>query len=373
MKVLYSCLSKSWGGMEMFTITAVRELLNRNIETELVCIKNSPIYMEAVKDKILTIPIKSFNYCNPIQIIKFSKIVGRRNYSLVHTQYSKDLWLFVPALKFAKSNIPLFLTKQMGSFIVKKDFLHKKLYNRVTKIFAISTVIKNNLIETCPVSEGKIIILHNAVDTKKFSPENGQREKIRTEFNIKGDEIAIGMLARFTPGKGHEEFLYAAKKLIEIYGNLKFMIVGDPSRGEDNYGLKIKELATTYNLSDKIIFTGFRTDTVDILSAMDIFAFPSHSEAFGIALVEAMSMALPSVCSDSDGILDIAVDNETSLLFENKNTDSLIEKLKLLIENNDMRSNLGLNARQRAIEHFDLKSLSDKVVDYYKTFSSKNQ
>ncbi|MBN2570850.1 MAG: glycosyltransferase family 4 protein [Ignavibacteriales bacterium] len=368
MKVLYSCLSKSWGGMEMFTITAVKELLNRDIETELACIKDSPIHHEAIKNDIKTISIKSFNYFNPIQIIKFFKIIKHMNYSLIHTQYSKDLWLLVPALKIAKSKIPLFLTKQMGSFIIKKDYLHKKLYKRVTKIFAISNVIKKNLIETCPVDEDKIIILHNAVDTKKFSPENGHRGKIRKEFQIAENEIVIGMLARFTPGKGHEEFLFAASELNKKYDNLKFMIVGDPSRDEDNYGLKIKKLAGTYKLGDKIIFTGFRTDTVDILSSMDIFAFPSHSEAFGIALVEAMSMSLPSVCSNSDGILDIAINGETSLLFENRNAFDLKEKLEILIQKQDMRKELGYNARQRAIQYFDLKFLSDKVIEYYKKF-----
>ena len=55
-----------------------------------------------------------------------------------------------------------------------------------------------------------------------------------------------------------------------------------------------------------------------MLSAFDIFVFPSHAESFGIALAEAMAMGKPSVCSNAEGILDIAIDKETSLLFENK-------------------------------------------------------
>ena len=54
----------------------------------------------------------------------------------------------------------------------------------------------------------------------------------------------------------------------------------------------------------------------EVLSAMDIFLFPSHAEAFGVALVEAMAMAKPSVSTNSDGILDITVDNETGYLFK---------------------------------------------------------
>ena len=60
--------------------------------------------------------------------------------------------------------------------------------------------------------------------------------------------------------------------------------------------------------------------------ALDIFVFPSHAESFGIALAEAMAVGKPSVCSNAEGVLDIAVDGETSLLFENKNAEDLTKK-----------------------------------------------
>ena len=98
---------------------------------------------------------------------------------------------------------------------------------------------------------------------------------------------------------------------------------------------------------------------------MDIFVFPSHSEAFGIALAEAMSMAKPSVCSNADGILDIAVDNETSYLFENKNAGDLLIKIELLLNSPDTRVKFGKAARKRAIENFNIDVLTDKVISIY--------
>ncbi|NWG28392.1 MAG: glycosyltransferase family 4 protein, partial [Ignavibacteriaceae bacterium] len=267
-------------------------------------------------------PFKASGYFHPITILKLALLIRQNNYSLVHTQASKDLWLLVPALTLANSKIPLFLTKQVGSFIIKKDFFHNLLYKRIRKIFSISTAIKNNLIETTSVKPEDIIILPNGIDIHRFNPEKVNRNKVREEFKITKNEIVIGMLARFTPGKGHEEFLLAAKELNINYNNLKFLIVGEPSRGEIEYADKIKKLAVEYNLTN-LIFTGFRSDTPEVLAAMDIFAFPSHSEAFGIALVEAMAMAKPSVCSNTEGVLDIAVDEETSYLFETKNAEDL--------------------------------------------------
>ena len=364
MKILYSCLSKSWGGLEMFTLTSIQQLLKRDIAVELICSADSRIHIEANNLGIMLHPVKASGYFHPITTFKISLLLRNSKYSLVHTQASKDLWLLVPALILSNIKIPLFLTKQVGSFIVKKDFLHRQLYKRVRKIFAISTVIKQNLIETTPVKPQNIIIVPNGININRFDPEKIDNKKVRKEFKISSEEIVIGMLARFTPGKGHEEFLESAKELNKEYKNLRYLIVGEPSRGEAEYAEKIKQLANDYGLSN-IIFTGFRGDTPEVLHSMDIFAFPSHSEAFGIALVEAMAMKKPSVCSRAEGVLDIAVDNDTAYLFENKNAADLNAKLKLLIDSEATRRRFGENARKRVFENFDIDKITYKVVDIY--------
>jgi len=364
MKILYSCLSKSWGGMEMFTLTAIKQLLKRNISVELLCIGESRIHIEANNVGIIIHPIKLSGVIHPYSTLKVASVLRRSRFDLVHTQASKDLWLLVPALKILRSKIPLILTKQVGSFIIKKDFFHRWIYNRLNFALAISNVIKKNLLETCPLTEEKILLVHNGIDIEKFNPSRTDFKNIRAEFEIHQDEIVVGMLARFSPGKGHKEFLSAAKELNKKYSRLKFMIVGEASRGENDYAESIKRLAEDLNLSN-IIFTGYRADTPDILNAMDIFVFPSHNEAFGIALTEAMAMGKPSVCADADGILDIAVDGETSYLFKNKNPEDLLEKIGRLIISKDQRLKFGEAARKRAAENFDLEKLTTKVIGIY--------
>jgi len=350
----------------MFTLTAVEMLMNRNIEVKLLCYPDSQIHKGALDRSIKCFPLKAASYFHPSEIMKLARLFREKNFDIAHTQASKDLWIIVPALKLSGSRAPLFITKQVGSFIIKKDFLHRFIYNRVDTAFAISRVIKNNLIESTPLSEDKIEILHNGIVIDKFNPPNARRTQVRNEFGIDKEEIVIGMLARFSWGKGHEEFLFAAKELVEKYDNSKFMIVGEPSRGEDEYARKIKALARNYQLADRVIFTGFRADTPDVLSAMDIFAFPSHSEAFGIALVEAMAMGLPCVCSNSDGVLDIAIDGKTSFLFEKQNGEDLKNKLSRLLEDKELRNKFGKNARERVLNNFDIELLTDKVITYYR-------
>lgn len=352
----------------MFTLTAVKQLLNRNINVELLCTAESRIHIEANNLGLILHPVNASGYFHPFTILKLSSIIRRGEYDLIHTQASKDLWQIVPALKLLKKKIPVILTKQLGSFIVKKDFLHKWIYNSVTLAFAISSVIKKNLIETTPLPEGKIKILHNGIDVEKFNPANVDSNKVRNEFGIKQNEILIGMLARFSPGKGHEIFLEAAKNLSAKFDNLKFMIVGEASRGENEYENKIKKIAGE---KKNIIFTGFRGDTPEVLAALDIFVFPSHAEAFGIALAEAMAMGKPAAASNSDGILDLVVDGETGFLFENKNAADLENKIEELIKSAEKRKKFGEAARKRAVEYFNIEVLTDKVIEEYKKILNK--
>ena len=371
MKIFYSCLSKSWGGMEMITLTFIRKLLERNFRVELLCIEESRMQIEANNLGLIIHPVRATGYLHPFTTLKISSLIKKNKYDLIHTQASKDLWLLVPALKIAQSKIPLFLTKHMGSFIVKKDFMHRFLYERVTKAFAISTVIKNNLMDTTPLVSDKIELLYNGVDVVKFNPEIAKRESIRKEFKISENEIVIGMIARFSPGKGHEEFLESVKILSSKLSNLKFIIVGEASRGEDEYANSIKSLAEKLAIKN-IIFAGFRSDTPDVLSALDIFIFPSHAEAFGLALIEAMAMEKPSVCANADGVLDIAVDGKTNLLFQNKNADDLAAKTEQLIVDEKKRLLMGKAARERVLKMFDIEIITNKTIQFYNQSINKN-
>jgi glycosyltransferase involved in cell wall biosynthesis len=365
MKILLTCLSQSWGGMEMYSLHTASTLAQSGFEVDILCFPNSRLHIEAAKINLKTITLDFHNYFSPVNIIKLNKILRTNSYDLIHAEASKDLWLIVPSLQLSFLNTPLILTKHVGSAVIKKDPLHRWIYKRVNLALAISKVIKNNLAETTPIPGYKIILLHDAIDTDKFNPDNIRKGKIRNEFNIRDNDILIGMNARFSPGKGHEEFLYAANKLLHRFTNIKFLVVGGSSRGEDIYAEKIKAIAVSLGLEESVIFTGFRNDIPDLLASLDIFVFPSHAEAFGIALVEAMSMRLPSVCTNSDGILDIAVDNVTSYLFQKQNFHDLAEKLSNLINRPEERNKLGEAARVRVLENFKSELITNKLIDIY--------
>lgn len=354
----------------MVALNEIKELTKRGFSVGLLCIYESRIHIEANGLNIIIHPIKIMGKLHPIASFKVSSIIKNNGYDVIHTHASKDLWVLVPALKIIKSEAPLLLTKHVGSYIIKKDVLHTYLYNRVSCLVAISNAIRENLLDTLPVKKDKVILLHNGINMEKFDPSIVSREKMRKEFSIADDELCLGMLARFSPGKGHEEFLESAAMLNKEFRSLKYMMIGEASRGQDDYAESIKKMSRDLGVHN-IIFTGFRSDTPEVLSALDIFVFPSHSESFGLALVEAMAMGLPSVCSDTEGVPDIAVDNETSLFFNSRDKDDLCLKMKQLILSDDLRKRFSAAARKRAVEKFDMGRHIDNLLSLYKSLEKE--
>jgi glycosyltransferase involved in cell wall biosynthesis len=366
MKILQSCGSLSWGGLEITALKTSLMLSRNGHEVHLLCSCNSSLESEAKKNNIFTIPI-SFKNISLIKSIKgLIKIITHQSYKVIHTHLSHDLWAIVPALRFSGYNSKLFLSKHMGSGVRKKDILHKYLYDRVNHIFAVSDYVKRAVLMTCPVKEEKISILHPGLSLEKYNQSDYSKTVLRKELNIPENTIVIGMTSRISPGKGHEEFLKAAKILRKTTKtDMKFIIAGGASFGEEEYENKIKQLAGELGLADITLFTGFIKNLQKILAIFDIFVFPSHEESFGIALTEAMAMGLPAIASGNGGILDIAVNNRTGLLFPPKDYGALADSIKKLAENPDLRKSFGLEGRKRIEEIFKVEDELNKLEEFY--------
>lgn len=350
--------------MEMYTLTSIRKLRERGITVHFLCAPNTRLHREGEQMGFEIHTSTARSVINIWQIIRLAKTIRKEQYSIIHTHASKDLWILTPALQLAGLHTRLFLTKHVGSYIKKKDILHRWVYSRVATAFAISTVIAKNLSDTCPLPQSRIQILYDGTDMHRFSAENVDAQAVRQELGIQPGELVLGMTTRFSPGKGHEEFLEAMARLQPEFPKLRGIIVGEASFGEQAYEQQIRQRAANLHL-DNVLFTGYRKDTERMYAAMDIFVFPSHSEAFGMALVEAMAMGKPSVCSNSDGVPDIAIDNVTSLLFEKQNAGDLTEKIRQLVTQPELRDTFSRAAALRARKMFDLEIVTDQVISIY--------
>ncbi len=373
MKILQSCGSRSWGGLEMQALLISKELRKRGHDVSLLCRPRSTILKEAYSAGVPTIGMIGDDNQAFGTIKDLSKLLKSYQFDVIHTHLSHDLWWLVPALKLASSDARLFLTKHMASGVKKTDPLHRFLYGRLQGTFAISNYIRTSILNTCPVPESEVYVLPPAISLEIYDPSLFVKAEVRNELRIPENAVAAGMVGRITPGKGHEEFFRAAKRLKESSQlDFRFLVIGTASFGEEGFGHKMKDLVDELGLTGFVQFTGYRKDIPRLLSALDVLAFPSHEESFGLALIEAMAMKVPVAASASAGVLDIVVDGKTGILFPPMDYLALADCILRLASRADLREEFGKVGRKRVEELFSVNTLISNLERYYLKGQSKD-
>ena len=365
LRILQTCFSESWGGLEIQALEVTRKLQQRGHKLWLACYSKGRLADEADHQGLNVIPLDVSGYVHPLIVWRLGRFIKRRMIDVVHCQLSKDIATMVPAIKLSGRTVPLILSKRVGSYVSKKDLFHKFTYGNVDRVLAISEVIHKNVLDTTPMVPEHVLTLHDAIDTELFSPGRVDRNMVRRGFGFTDDTIVIGFVGRFSSGKGHEDLLEAAHLLSKKYRHIHFLVVGEASHGEDRYEEKIKKLSLSLGLEGYVTFAGYRSDIPEIMAAFDIFAFPSHAESFGVVLIEAMAMERPVVYTNCDGVLDIVVVGQTGISVHPRNSPELAAALTSLIENPALREKMGKAGRFRVEELFDQRKQIDRIEEIY--------
>lgn len=143
------------------------------------------------------------------------------------------------------------------------------------------------------VKKGQVAFLHNAVDLNVYHYDVGIRENIRKEFGIEGKTV-IGHIGRFNTQKNHAFLLDVFAEIRKKQPDAVLMLVGTGELEDE-----IRQKAERLGLTKHIIFTGVRSDVPQLLSAMDVFVFPSFYEGMPNTVIEAEATGLPAVIADT--------------------------------------------------------------------------
>lgn len=142
--------------------------------------------------------------------------------------------------------------------------------------------------------KGEVKILRNALDLDVYMYDSEERKRIRKEFGVKDSDILCGHVGRFSAQKNHIFLIDIFSALCKKRSNYKLLLVG---RGELEE--QIRKKCAQEGLSDRVIFAGVRSDIPAVLSAMDVFVFPSLYEGMPNTVIEAQASGLSCLISDS--------------------------------------------------------------------------
>ncbi len=201
-------------------------------------------------------------------------------------------------------------------------------------------------------SEKALLIKSSGVDTEYFKNE---KEK-------SSNTVTITLIARMLYQKGVKEFVESAKILKEKYNNLEFLLVG-PVDNQSPSAIK-KETIDTWHKEGLVNYLGEREDVKEILSITDIFTLPSlHREGVPKSLLEAGSMSLPLITTNTPGCREVVEDNVNGFFIKQRDSKDLAEKLEILIKDKDLREGFGKASREKIIKEFNEKLVIDKYLE----------
>lgn len=250
------------------------------------------------------------------------------------------------------------------SFVSKCKLFGIQLFDRWTAkkvdlFISNSQTIKNSNGKSLGVNENKIKVIYRGRSSKKFS-ENADVDALRTDLKINVDTKIMLNVSRLLDRKGQLDLLQSFEKITRENPNVVLLIAG-----EGAYRSVLANEIEKLGLKGKAILLGSRNDIPALLQLADIFVFPSHYEGLPGALIEAMFAQKIIICSDIGENTECVTSND-AILFKTANVEELYEKMQLVLNNLEEYKKFGINAKQAAIQKFELSNI---VQQYNSTYT----
>ncbi|MDN3725295.1 glycosyltransferase family 4 protein [Aequorivita sp. SDUM287046] len=241
---------------------------------------------------------------------------------------------------------------------IKHPHCYKTLWKHVDKVHSISQYLLDKAISNGLSKHTPSAIITPAVQLDTLPTNN---------FAISSDKISIVTIARITWIKGLDVAI-AAMAILKAKG-LKFTyyIIGD---GDKNSFERYKFMVYELGLMEEIVFCGKLThqETLQHLSSANIYVQSSLNEGFCNAVLEAQAIGVLTIASNVGGLSENVVDGKTGWLFENFSSESLAQRIQMVVSLSDAQKNtISQNARKRVKEEFNIEKQQKEWLEFYAT------
>lgn len=301
---------------------------------------------------------------------KLKKYFKAMEFDVIHTVTPKAGLLGIMAGDFAGISVRVHIfTGQVwhtktGLFKKLLIYMDKKIVARSTHILVDGEsqrqfLIENNIIKTSNslvLGRGSI----SGVDSNRFTPDSAVRFKVRKELDIKSDDVVFMFLGRMNIDKGILELGKAFELLSSRISNCKLLLVGADEE------LMLPKLSKIICNEGNLIYHGATNQPERYLQACDVFCLPSHREGFGTSIIEASLLEKPIICSDTYGLMETIIDNETGIRHKVRDVQSLTNAMEILSNDQELRMRLGKKGREYILQNFTAQQITQEWVAFYK-------
>jgi glycosyltransferase involved in cell wall biosynthesis len=218
--------------------------------------------------------------------------------------------------------------------------IERRGMERARRVIAVSYLTKRLITSRYGIPDERVSVVYNAID------QNGLPNLDQLPARIERDDKIVLFLGRITMQKGPEYFLAAAKRVLDVMDNVRFVMAGSGDMIR-----RAIEMAARMGIGQRVLFTGFLqgNDVARIFKMADLYVMPSVSEPFGIAPLEALSHDVPVIISKQSGVAEVLTH---ALKVDFWDIDEMANKIIAVLRHPPLHSTL------REHGGFDLKKLS---------------
>ena len=239
----------------------------------------------------------------------------------------------------------------------------RKMIERSSRLIAVSGFTRRELMQYYRVSEEKIRVIHNGVDTVKFRPATDKR-KVKAELGFNPDDPAIVSVGRLYARKGLFTLIESMPAVVHKFPRAKFIISG---KGQKDEMQKLISHATQLGVRNNIVFTGYFPDAKlpKLYQAADVFAFSTFYEHHPFAVLEAMSTGLPVVTTKVGGIPETITNGKDGFMCDPFRSKQFSDKILYLLEHPEEAQQMAILARKTILGRFDWRIVVKKAMAVY--------
>ncbi len=267
---------------------------------------------------------------------------------------------------FLSINCPLsrFLKHITAFFSFRQNFilwLDRKQYmgKGVSRIIAISDMIKNDIIKYHNIDPQKIDVVYNGVDLQRFNPDNKMKYRtvVRKELSL-GEEFIILYISNNFRLKGLFTLIKSMGELKKSGKNFKTLIIGRGNEGP------YRKLATNLDCLENLIFLGHVGEIEKYYAASDLYVHPTFYDSCSLVVTEALASGLPVITTIYDGASGVMEDGrEGFVLGDPKDHRVLAEKISLFFDD-VFRQKRSIAAREKA-EKYPAEKNCEEIIKIY--------
>lgn len=364
MRILHISSARSFGGGERHLADLANALAQRGHEVYAALPSRSPLRQELYalpQQNIFTLRLR--NALDIASALELARLVREHQIEIVHAHVARDYPLAALATR-RNRKAKLVITRHV---LFPLNKLHSVTLSHVACVICVSHAVKRALSAQKIFDAKKLKVIPNGIDLRRLdaSLENFDREEFRKQMKIPPGSLLIGTVGEIKKQKGHEDFLRAASLVARERKDAHFVITGADSTSTGEHRASLEHLIAELDLTTRVHLTGWLDDVAPLLAALDIYVSASHTESFGLAIVEAMALGLPVVATATEGAQEIIDRDDAGVLVRAGDAETMASALLRLLEDANARTSIGTLARATARTRFSLATMVDETEKTY--------